>query len=274
MTYLPSSSLHPDSRSTTGLAHKFPRKESAPHTPTGKEKAPAAHPSVHRDTTVVRIPLKSAKHHYGASVSRGSRPYNEDSHQAGVIELPAFAKKPPKSVKFGTSHTGEGVGGESASGDPQVFYFGVFDGHGGAECSGFLRERLHSYLEKSSEEFRLKSSLQIDTKEAEPATQNEEASDLGKEALTNIVPSKSETGASNAGAGKASGQLRNPPHPGETPLIQHASRHTVQNLEKEPGKQLETASGRLLSSFQAGILLNLQRLPVLGRQVRIHESKR
>lgn len=150
-----------------------------------------------------------------------------------MIELPAFARKPPKSVKFGTSHTGEGVGGESASGDPQVFYFGVFDGHGGAECSGFLRERLHTYLEKSSEEFHLKSSLQIATKEAEPATQNEETSKVGKETLTNIETSKSEATVSSGGAGKARGQLQNPPHPGETPLIQHASRHTVQNLEKD-----------------------------------------
>lgn len=93
VTHLPSSSLHPDSRSLTGLAHKFPRRDSTPHTPDGRS-APATHPSINRDTTVVRIPLRSAKHHYGASVSRGSRPYNEDSHQAGIIELPAFSKKP------------------------------------------------------------------------------------------------------------------------------------------------------------------------------------
>ena len=233
MTYLPSSSLHPDSRSTTGLAHKFPRQESVPHTPAGKEKTPAAHPSIARDTTVVRIPLKSAKHHFGASVSRGSRPYNEDSHQAGVIELPAFAKKPPKSVKFGTSHTGEGVGGESASGDPQVFYFGVFDGHGGAECSDFLRERLHTYLEKCSEEFHLSSSLQTSGKDAEPATQDAEATKAGEETLKSIETSNAESTAPSSGAGRASGQLSNPPHPGEPPLIQHASRHTVQNLEKD-----------------------------------------
>ncbi len=233
MTYLPSSSLHPDSRSTTGLAHKFPRKESAPHTPTSKDKAPAAHPSIHRDTTVVRIPLKSAKHHYGASVSRGSRPYNEDSHQAGVIELPAFAKKPPKSVKFGTGPTGEGVGGESASGDPQVFYFGVFDGHGGAECSDFLRERLHTYLEKSSEEFHLKSSLQLEPKDAEPTTQDAETTKAGQETLRKIETSNAEAAAPSSGAGRTSGQVNNHPHPGETPLIQHASRHTVQNLEKD-----------------------------------------
>ncbi|RMZ91174.1 hypothetical protein DV736_g1590, partial [Chaetothyriales sp. CBS 134916] len=158
ITHLPSSSLHPDSRSVTGLAHKLPRKDSTPHNPDGKS-APASHPSVSRDTTVVRIPLISAKHHYGAAVSRGRRPYNEDAHQAGVVEVPAFAKKPPASVRV-TKAAGESVGGEGASGDPQVFYFGVFDGHGGAECSTFLRERLHSYIEKTADEFGFQSTLQ------------------------------------------------------------------------------------------------------------------
>ncbi|RMZ77934.1 hypothetical protein DV738_g4183, partial [Chaetothyriales sp. CBS 135597] len=158
ITHLPSSSLHPDSRSVTGLAHKLPRKDSTPHTPDGRS-APAAHPSISRDTTVVRIPLVSAKHHYGAAVSRGRRPYNEDAHQAGVVEVPAFAKKPPASVRI-TKAVGESFGGESASGDPQVFYFGVFDGHGGAECSNFLRERLHTYIEQTANQFGFQSTLQ------------------------------------------------------------------------------------------------------------------
>jgi protein phosphatase PTC6 len=55
-----------------------------------------------------------------------------------------------------------------ASGDPQVFYFGVFDGHGGAECSGFLREQLHDYLEKATQQFELKSSLIRKHSEAQP----------------------------------------------------------------------------------------------------------
>jgi protein phosphatase PTC6 len=49
---------------------------------------------------------------------------------------------------------------DSASGDPQVFYFGVFDGHGGSECSGFLREQLHTYVEKATKLFELESSLE------------------------------------------------------------------------------------------------------------------
>jgi protein phosphatase PTC6 len=233
VTHLPSSSLHPDSRSTTGLAHKFPRSESTPHTPTGKPSsaAPAAHPSVLRDTTVVRIPLKSAKHHYGAFVSRGSRPYNEDSHQAGVIELPAFAKKPPKSVRAGMGAATESVGGDTASGDPQVFYFGVFDGHGGAECSDFLRERLHTYLENCAEEFNLKSSLQTDqNKQAEPVLLDARTTQQGKDALEKIETSNADTVAAG---GRSFARSTNPPHPGDTPLIQHASRHSVQNLEKD-----------------------------------------
>ena len=113
-----------------------------------------------RELTVVRIPLRSAKHHFGVSVARGSRPYNEDTYQAGTIEIPAFAKKAPISLsRGGTKVGGEGTSADSASGDPQVFYFGVFDGHGGHECSDFLMEELHSYVEDTAEKFELRSTL-------------------------------------------------------------------------------------------------------------------
>ena len=52
-----------------------------------------------------------------------------------------------------------GTAAQGASGDPQVFYFGVFDGHGGTECSGFLRESLHGYIEDAAREFQLASTL-------------------------------------------------------------------------------------------------------------------
>ena len=107
--------------------------------------------------TVVRIPLKSAKHHFGASWSRGQRPYNEDAYQAGTIEMPAFARRRPLSLQRNPRR--DAVGGDSASGDPQVFYFGVFDGHGGSECSEFLREKLHGYIEQGAREFGLRSTL-------------------------------------------------------------------------------------------------------------------
>jgi protein phosphatase PTC6 len=117
-----------------------------------------------RELTVVRIPLRSAKHHFGVSVSRGTRPYNEDTYQAGTIEIPAFAKRAPLSLSRSSAAaakevTGAATSAGGASGDPQVFYFGVFDGHGGHECSDFLKEELHEYIESASEQLELASSL-------------------------------------------------------------------------------------------------------------------
>ena len=43
-----------------------------------------------------------------------------------------------------------------------MFYFGIFDGHGGNECSDFLRDRLHGYLEEASVLFGMESSLRKD----------------------------------------------------------------------------------------------------------------
>ena len=111
---------------------------------------------------MVRIPLHGAKHHFGVSVSRGTRPYNEDTYQAGVIEMPAFANRAPVSLsrhRLDGSADGSPTSAENTSGDPQVFYFGVFDGHGGAECSIYLKEKLHQYIEESAEQFELSSSL-------------------------------------------------------------------------------------------------------------------
>jgi protein phosphatase PTC6 len=162
ITHIPSTSLHPDSRVQHGLHHKLPRDKSTPYDAQRSDRSPAAMVGASRDMTVVRIPLKSAKHHFGVSLSRGTRPYNEDAFQAGTIDLPAFSKRRP--ISLTRKSKGEGSQSEvtpdvGATGDPQVFYFGVFDGHGGAECSGFLREQLHEYLEKATQQFELKSSL-------------------------------------------------------------------------------------------------------------------
>ncbi|EEP78005.1 conserved hypothetical protein [Uncinocarpus reesii 1704] len=170
VTHLPVSSLHPDSRISSGPLHHLPRSECTPHDGPTKGISPAAVLSpvgVSRETTVVRIPLRSAKHHFGASVSRGSRPTNEDTYQAGVIELPAFAKRPPLSLTIGrrsedavsSSAPAENRVAENATGDPQVFYFGVFDGHGGVVCSEFLRDKLHAYVQEAAMAFELGSSL-------------------------------------------------------------------------------------------------------------------
>ncbi|KAI9884834.1 MAG: CDP-diacylglycerol-inositol 3-phosphatidyltransferase [Watsoniomyces obsoletus] len=162
VTHLPSSSLHPDSKSVPGPHHRLPRSASQPHT-SGYAGPPAAvsHPGISREMTVVRIPLQSAKFHFGISSSRGMRPYNEDMFQAGVIELPAFAKRAPVSLSRTQRQQiiEEGTAAEGVTGDPQCFYFGVFDGHGGSDCSQFLREHLHLYIENAATRLQLQSSL-------------------------------------------------------------------------------------------------------------------
>ncbi|KAF2849178.1 protein phosphatase-like protein 2c [Plenodomus tracheiphilus IPT5] len=170
ITHIPSTSLHPDSRPQPGIHHKLPRDKSTPYDAHQSNRSPAAVVGTSREMTVVRIPLKSAKHHFGVSLSRGTRPYNEDAFQAGTIDIPAFAKRRPMSLtRAGRAANGSEVTPDpSVSGDPQVFYFGVFDGHGGAECSGFLREQLHEYVEKAMQQFELKSSLQKEESNSRP----------------------------------------------------------------------------------------------------------
>ncbi len=191
VTHLPSSSLHPDSRSPSGPHHQLPRSASKPHSPSSQGPSPAPLLGLTRDTTVVRIPIRSAKHHFGVSVSRGTRPYNEDTYQAGVIELPAFAKRAPVNLTRRAPASsplqayregqrkqseqqerrqgdGEATSAEGASGDPQVFYFGVFDGHGGTDCSEFLTEKLHDYIEEAAQKYGLESSITGETDKRAP----------------------------------------------------------------------------------------------------------
>ena len=158
ITHLPSTSLHPDSR-----RHGLPRAAAAPHDPSTGPPPAAPPPGVGRDLTVVRIPIQSAKHHFGAAKSRGTRPYNEDTYQAGTIEIPAFAKRQPISLNRSEAarmgQDGTATSAQRLNGDPQVFYFGIFDGHGGVECADFLKDELHHYIERAAEEFGLQSSL-------------------------------------------------------------------------------------------------------------------
>ncbi|KAB8214688.1 phosphatase 2C-like domain-containing protein [Aspergillus novoparasiticus] len=181
VTHLPSSSLHPDPRAPVNSFYKLPRSASVPHTGESSHPPASFQPLVDRETTVVRIPLRSAKHHFGASTSRGTRPENEDTYQAGVIDIPAFAKRPPASLTIKRSGANgfpaprESQGAETASGDPQVFYFAVFDGHGGNECSTFLQHTLHEYIQDSAATFELQSSLKKNRdghypKDTEPST--------------------------------------------------------------------------------------------------------
>jgi len=153
--------MHPDQRLAAGPGHKLPRDASTPHTPNSGH-SPASIPGrgmTSRDMTVVRIPLRSAKHHFGRATSRGTRPYNEDSDQAGTIDMPAFAKRAPISLVRNPQKQAEVTPADSSFGDPQIFYFAVFDGHGGSECAEFLRDELHGYIEEASAELGLRSSL-------------------------------------------------------------------------------------------------------------------
>ena len=165
VTYLPSSSLHPDSKCSEIDLHKFSRKEIKAQDRNHKDGIPPNGPtsqgSFSRETTVVRIPIRSAKHHFGVSMSRGSRPYNEDAYQSGTIEIPAFANRKPISWNRAAEQWGkkEARIARDASVDPQVFYYGIFDGHGGSECSDWLREKLHTYVESSVTLFDIKSTL-------------------------------------------------------------------------------------------------------------------
>jgi protein phosphatase PTC6 len=176
VTHLPSSSLHPDPRGPSSSFHKLPRSASIPHTGETSQSPTSFQALIDRETTVVRIPLRNAKHHFGAVTARGTRPSNEDTYQAGVIDIPAFAKRPPASVTIRRSNKQnlwteprESRGAETASGDPQVFYFGVFDGHGGTECSSFLRDYLHEYIQNAAFDIELRSSLRRGA-EVPPAT--------------------------------------------------------------------------------------------------------
>ncbi|KAK7430611.1 Protein phosphatase 2C 6 [Neonectria magnoliae] len=184
VTHLPSSSVHPDARLSRGPGHKLPRDASTPHIPSPGSAPAVAPPYIPstRDLTVVRIPLRRAKHHLGVATDRGSRPYNEDRDQAGTISLPAFARRGPRSVQ---QKPGEATPADSALGDPQVFYFGVFDGHGGTQCAEFVREELPGYIENASKEFGLQSSLRKRKpgREARPISPPKASK---KEALENV----------------------------------------------------------------------------------------
>jgi protein phosphatase PTC6 len=186
-----------------------------------------------RELTVVRIPIRSAKHHFGVSVSRGTRPYNEDTYQAGTLEVPAFAKRAPVSLTRAGSKVTDGgaTSADSASGDPQVFYFGVFDGHGGNECSDFLREELQSYLEKTAKMFELGSSLKsrnnnektVDRANAAKGGESESSSE-GRESLDTLQKEEEDVeSSSNLPERGQNGRIRKRPDSPATESEKHLS---------------------------------------------------
>jgi protein phosphatase PTC6 len=225
-----------------------------------------------RELTVVRIPLRSAKHHFGVSVSRGTRPYNEDTYQAGTIEIPAFAKRAPVSLSrststgVGTDIAGEATSAGGASGDPQVFYFGVFDGHGGHECSDFLKDELHEYIESASEQFELTSSLQKPPHKKEPnsaATKNKQAelsaSELSSEGKDTLSAAPTEAKDNVKISAKIlerneSGRLENPSAvsaiKGEDPVQQAVYRPKAMELELSLVRQWKETVGGYFRRFK------------------------
>ncbi|RPB21106.1 protein serine/threonine phosphatase 2C [Terfezia boudieri ATCC MYA-4762] len=117
------------------------------------EVASTSHSGRASSSTIVRIPLNSAKQHYGFLRSRGNRPYNEDWSQAGVLDLPLQSLIQATTATAGPSTDKSGFFSPSSSPSNSVFYYAVFDGHGGDECSIFLKSRLHEYIENTAKEF-------------------------------------------------------------------------------------------------------------------------
>lgn len=172
---------------------------------------------------MVRIPLRSAKHHFGVSHARGTRPTNEDTYQAGVIDLPAFARRAPLSVTVGQS-TAAAEGNkvaDSATGDPQVFYFGIFDGHGGTECSEFLRDKLHGYIQETALEFGMESAL---------------SKCVESQRLTNrAIRHRERVGEVKYGVSHVSTDDKQRSHAvqGDLPILQKANREHIGEMEKK-----------------------------------------
>lgn len=207
-------------------------------------------------------------------MSRGTRPYNEDTYQAGTIEVPAFAKRAPISLsrRPGGKETEAGnkdgaTSADSASGDPQVFFFGVYDGHGGHECSDFLKEELHVYIEDAAELFELGSSLRkVPKKTAEQEVEESSAdkletagSDLsatGKESLSAVdmksgdevkedlkIPEQSRSGKMDLGPA-------DPAKAGEDPVPQEASKPKALELETSLVQQWSDTVGGYFRRFK------------------------
>ncbi|KAK9492014.1 phosphatase 2C-like domain-containing protein [Lipomyces doorenjongii] len=85
----------------------------------------------------LRVPLLNAPTHLGHYTSRVTRPDNEDRYSVSVLTVPATSSLAPLSLKT------------KAPPERQVFFYSVFDGHGGSECSDFLAQNLATYVENA-----------------------------------------------------------------------------------------------------------------------------
>lgn len=72
----------------------------------------------------LRVPLLKSPSYFGHFTSRVNRLYNEDKYSANVLTLPE---------------------------DRTVFNFNIFDGHGGEQCSTFLKDNLSQEIENANE---------------------------------------------------------------------------------------------------------------------------
>lgn len=140
---------------------------------------------------------------------------------------------------------GEATPADSASGDPQVFYFAVFDGHGGSQCSHFLRDELHGYIEQAASEFGLQSTLRkmkpgrhVHRSPSPPPNEAETAASARgsantKEADESEVKANARPRADDeSGSGNKSAQSSS--SPGTPPVAAEAHSHTpALQLQKE-----------------------------------------
>lgn len=160
--------------------------------------------------------------------------------------------------------TGEGTSADSAYGDPQIFYFGVFDGHGGTQCSDFLRDELHGYIEEAAQEFELKSSLRSLRKGKKPdsdstGTSTQILSDIeagGKEALDQLDIKGPEAVAAKAnipGINKHAGAIQevSDPHTieGAPPAPVKSSQSKALRLQKELVEEYKSTIGGYFRRF-------------------------
>jgi len=180
------------------------------------------------------------------------------------LEIPAFAKRAPISLIRGGSKVtaGGGTSAESASGDPQVFYFGVFDGHGGNECSDFLREELQSYVENTAETFELGSSLKSGKQKEKdvggPRAEKDGYSELsskGREGLDKVdVKSAESVGEPAQVEHGQDGTLRqpatSPPLKSEKPAAAPSNKHKVVELEQKLIAQWKETVGGYFRRFK------------------------
>ncbi|KAK9447690.1 phosphatase 2C-like domain-containing protein [Limtongia smithiae] len=90
----------------------------------------------------LRVSLLSAPTHLGHFTSRVTRLSNEDRYSIGMIQVPASTSLTPRSrrVTLPTATTAKPHMRD-------VFYYSIFDGHGGADCSDFLARHLANYIE-------------------------------------------------------------------------------------------------------------------------------